>query len=230
MIVCLLVFLVPSDFFLGDVAACVSWHHESRRNKRSDFADSVTAPWVIFQIYMDHVMNQIYWDRCWCGDPIRPTLNLTSGLNAERNRRLETKRDKRKRTSIASYLFDHTRERRFKKWSRWMCVWDKSRERGKEKVTEKKKKTDGGRERWEQWRVICGSHGPENELLVLTWLNVCMRAQLCVCVIRVPQSAETKGVSPWHLLSPRNMTHHQGGRQNERRGVEPTFHLFLPPL
>lgn len=79
--------------------------------------------------------------------------------------------------------------------------------KSREESEGEKEVTGEGRERWEDWRVICGSHGPENELLVLKWLNVCMRAHthtfcVCVCVIRVPQSAETKGVSPWHLLSP----------------------------
>lgn len=40
-------------------------------------------------------------------------------------------------------------------------------ERRKKKVKQKKQEIDRGRERREEQRVICGSHGPENELLVL---------------------------------------------------------------
>lgn len=48
-----------------------------------------------------------------CGDPIRPMLNLTSGLNVQKKEKVR-KRD-RKTQTIVSYLFDdEPREQWFK--------------------------------------------------------------------------------------------------------------------
>lgn len=53
----------------------------------------------------------------------------------------------------------------------------------------------------------------------------CVCVYVCACAIRVPQSAETKGVSLWHLLSPETW-HTTRERETKReKALEPTFHL-----
>lgn len=122
----------------------------------------------------------------------------------------ETKRNRQ--TSIMRYVFDQPREQWFS--DAVECVYGIKAERREENVKEKKKEADGGRERWEEWRSICGSHGPEKELLVLTRLNVCLW-DLCVS-LESPRALRPKG-SHRHLLSPRNMTHLHRERQEKKK-------------
>lgn len=177
--------------------------------------------------YMEQILNQKMTDRLfrfigtvaeWSPNM---SINVTSGFN------VKTKGN-RQRDFNSVLLVTSPKGTVAQNWGRWLCVWDKSREEWRESEGKKKKENDGGRERREEWRVICGSHGPENELLVLTRFNVRMRVR--VCVIRVPQSAETKGVSPWHLLSPRNMTHHQGEGQKRKKGGGAHVSLVSPSV
>ena len=178
--------------------------------------------------YMEQIMNQKVTDMLfrfigtvaeWSPNM---SINVTSGFI------VETKGN-RQRDFNSVLLVTSPEGTVAQNWGRWLCVWDKSGEERRESGAKKKKEADGGRERREEWRVIRGSHGPENELLVLIRLNVCMRVR--VCVIRVPQSAETKGVSPWHLLSPpKHDTPPGRGTEKKEGGVEPTFHLSLPPF
>lgn len=192
--------------------------------QKSDFT---AKPWVFFNIY-DHIVNQkfapllfefiatvaVWWPHKTC---VKSDIWIQYWNKVRQN---ETDRQ----ASIVRYLFEQPRERWFSDAVK--CVYGIEAERREEKVNEKKKEADGGRERWEEWRLICGSHGPEKELLVLTRLTVCMCGYLCV--IRVPQSAETKGVSR-HLLSPpKHDTPPQRETREKKKGGR-NFHLSLPP-
>lgn len=137
--------------------------------------------WFVIQIYCDHCCMETRQDLC-------QTWHLDSMSKPS-----ETKRNTH-RDFNGKILVWSARGNRGSKMRRLKEPYGIKAERREEKVREKKKETDGGRERWEEWSLIAGSHGPEKELLVLTWLDVCMCGHLCVCVIRVPQSAKTKGV------------------------------------